>query len=622
MLHLNDVTVRLGGRAILQHASLHLPAGQRVGLVGRNGAGKSTLLRLITGSLQPDAGEVRLRSGIRMGHVAQEAPGGPTTPLHAVLEADTERTALLQEAETTTDPGRIGEVQTRLAEIDAHTADIRAAAILRGLGFGDAMQARPLSSFSGGWRMRVAIAGVLFARPDFLLLDEPTNHLDLEASTWLQEHLKSYPYTLLLVSHDRDLLNAVPERIVHLHQGTTTLYAGNYDSFEQTRRAKLELMEKHRVKVEAQRKHMQAFVDRFRYKASKAKQAQSRLKMLARLEPVSAVVDDPSISLAFPATEVPPPPLITMNQVSVGYGDTAILRGLNLRIDPDDRLALLGANGNGKSTFAKLIAGRLQPMAGEIVRPKELRVGLFAQHQIEDLQPDTSALDHLQARLPDEPVPKLRARLARFGLGADKVDNPAKLLSGGEKARLTFALMSADNPQVLILDEPTNHLDIDSRQALVEAINGFPGAVIVISHDRHLIDLTADRLWLVEGGKVTAYDGDLDSYRAQLLAQRDDRQAASMRPEPGKPAQAAKGAPKRARLADLRKAARAAEQQLDQLNAEKAAIDARLADPTAYGNGEDMAALAKRAQALADQLEAAELAWLEAEDGLERALSG
>ncbi|WGF87140.1 ABC-F family ATP-binding cassette domain-containing protein [Marinivivus vitaminiproducens] len=616
MLHLNDVTVRLGGRAILAGASLHLPAGHRYGLVGRNGAGKSTLLRLIDQDLQPDGGEVRLRRNARLGKVAQEAPGGRTTPLEAVLAADVERAALLHEAETTTDPGRIGEVHTRLAEIDAHTAPIRAERILKGLGFDPAMQARPLSSYSGGWRMRVALAAVLFAEPDLLLLDEPTNHLDIEATLWLQTYLKSYPHTLLVVSHDRDLLNEVPERIVHLEDGKTTLYTGGFDDFIRIRGEQRELLAKQAASVDAKRKHMQAFVDRFRYKASKARQAQSRLKALEKLQPIVLPSEAASVRFEFTAKDLPAPPLITINDASAGYDGRIILRDLDLRIDPDDRIALLGANGNGKSTFAKLLAGRLEPAEGEIIRAPKLRFGFFAQHQIEDLVPGQTPLEHMMAARPTERAEAMRARLGRFGLGANQALQKVAVLSGGEKARLTFALMALDDPQILILDEPTNHLDIESREALIEALADFPGAVILISHDTHLVHHAADRLWLVADGRVRPFDGDLDDYRARLTGETAPKPV----PEPAAPLRAASSPAKRAELADLRRGAKDAERELERLTGLKAKLDRALADPRLYGDAERAATLARENAQLSEAIATAEASWLEAEEALQDAI--
>jgi ATP-binding cassette, subfamily F, member 3 len=622
MLHLNDVTLRFGARLLLDRASVHLPAGHRIGLVGANGSGKTSLLRLIMGELAPDAGEVRLRRNARIGWVAQEAPGGERTPRQAVLDADRERARLLGAAETATEPDAIAEIQTRLADIGAHAAPARASAILAGLGFDEAAQAQPLSSFSGGWRMRVALAAVLFAEPDLLLLDEPTNHLDLEASLWLEDYLRRYPHTLLLVSHDRDLLNRVPERIVHLDQLKLTSYAGGYDAFERIRREKLTLQAKERAKVEARRKHMQAFVDRFRYKASKARQAQSRLKAIAKLEPIPAVIEAPHVVLRFPTPQVPPPPLITLERVAAGYGDHVVLDRLDLRLDPDDRIALLGANGNGKSTFAKLLAGQIAPLAGDVVRAPKLRVGYFAQHQIEALCPDDSALRHLARRLPAEREEGLRRRLGGFGLTQDKAELPAGQLSGGEKARLSFALISAEAPHLLVLDEPTNHLDLDSREALTLAINDFAGAVLLISHDPHLIELTADRLWLVEGGRVRPFEGDLEDYRRTLLNRGSSERPSGPAIEGGslRRAERQRQAEARARLAPLRQASRTAERELERLTEERAALAARLADGATYDRtGDEIAALIRREAELKAAIEAAERRWLAAEEALERA---
>ncbi|MEM7043310.1 MAG: ABC-F family ATP-binding cassette domain-containing protein [Pseudomonadota bacterium] len=624
MLHLNDVTLRIGGRLLLEGATVHLPAGQRIGLVGRNGAGKSTLLKVIRGELQPDRGDVKKRSRINIGWVAQEAPGGEATPHETVLAADVRRADTMLAAERAETPEEIAEAQTRLADIGAHAAPARASTILRGLGFDEPAQHQPLSSYSGGWRMRVALAAALFAEPDLLLLDEPTNHLDLEATLWLESYLRRYPHTLLLVSHDRDLLNRVPERIIHLEALKLTAYGGGYDDFERIRREKQVLAEKERAKVEAKRKHMQAFVDRFRYKASKARQAQSRLKALSKLDPVSQILDEPGIRLAFPEAEVPPPPLLTFDRVQAGYGEKVVLDRLDLRIDPDDRIALLGANGNGKSTFAKLIAGRLSPMAGEIVHPPKLEVGYFAQHQIEDLDPGHNALDHLARLLPNERPERLRAHLGRFGLGQERAELRVSLLSGGEKARLTFALLSAGKPQILVLDEPTNHLDIDSREALVQAINDFAGAVILISHDRHLIELTADRLWLVAEGRVKPYEGDLDDYRRLLLGGARAETSASHNRHRGRSGQT-EAPPSRARkpadrseVLKRRQVARAAEKELERLSTERATVAATLADEKTYRSlGDELDGLLKRHAELEAAVELAEMRWLEAEEALE-----
>ena len=617
MLDLTDVTLRIAGRPLLEGANLHVPDGTRLALIGRNGTGKSTLLKLIAGELQPDAGEVRMPAAMRIGMVRQEAPGGNLTPLEAVLATDTVRTALLAEAKAATDPVRQAELHQQLQDIRADAAPARAARILKGLGFDDEEQHRPLSSFSGGWRMRVALAGVLFLEPDLLLLDEPTNHLDLEAAIWLEDHLRRYPRTLILVSHDRDFLNSVPEKTCHLEGRKLTLYAGGYDQFERTRRERLMLAEKARERQLAERAHIQAFVDRFRYKASKARQAQSRIKMLERMEPIAQALIEPEIRFSFPAGSVPAPPMITMDGAKAGYGEKVVLSQLSLRLDPDDRVALLGRNGNGKSTFAKLVAGRLDPMVGELTRARGLKVGFFAQHQIEDLVPDETPIQHIQSRRPAQREQETRAWLARFGLGQDQARTQARHLSGGEKTRLALALMCLDAPQLLILDEPTNHLDIDSREALVEAVNAFPGAVIVISHDRHLVELVADSLWLVDGGRVRPYDGDMEDYRRLLLETSAEPAAA----EPAKTERRAAGE-RRALLAPLRQKAREAERQIERLDEERAKLEARLADPASYANGTDIAAVQKRLAQLKTETEAAEHRWLEAEAAIEAVAAG
>ena len=615
MLDLNDVTLRVAGRPLLEGVSLHVPADTRAALVGRNGTGKSTLLRLLAGELQPDAGDVRVQAGIRIGVVAQEAPGGRHTPLETVLAADTERTALLEAAATDTDPLRLAEVQARLETLGAAAAPARAASILKGLGFEEAAQHQPLASFSGGWRMRVALAAVLFLEPDLLLLDEPTNHLDLEAVAWLEGHLARYPRTLIVVSHDRDLLNAVPQRTIHLEGRKLLSYAGGYDAFARTRAERRRLAEKSKVKQDAARAHIQAFVDRFRYKASKARQAQSRIKQLERMGEIAGPAPEPEVVFNFPTVPVPAPPLITIEDGRAGYGQHTVLDRLDLRLDPDDRIALLGANGNGKSTFAKLVAGRLEPLAGTLTRARGLKVGFFAQHQIEDLDAQADAIAHVARRLPNERVEAIRARLARFGLGAEKAQTLARHLSGGEKTRLALCLMCLDGPQMLILDEPTNHLDIDSRDALVMALNEFPGAVLLISHDRHLVELVADRLWLVADGRVRSYDGDLDDYRKLLTVTSKEVKVAGS-PELASPGRQ-KAADRRSRLAPLRKEAKAAERAVAALDKERHALERRLADPSTYSGAVDLGGLQRRLAEVRGEIEAAEARWLEAEAGIE-----
>jgi len=643
MLQINDVTLRLGGRLLLERATVAVDKGRRVGLVGRNGTGKTTLLRLIAGDMAPDDGTVAVPKRWRVGTLAQEAPDGEASLLDTVLAADIERAALLAEAETAADPHRIAEIHTRLADIDAHSAEARAGSILAGLGFDDVAQAMPCRALSGGLRMRVALAATLFAAPDLLLLDEPTNHLDLESTLWLEGYLKSYPHTVVIVSHDRDLLNRAVDGIVHLEQRRLTAYTGGYDTFERTRRMKLEHQAAQAEKQAAQRRRMQAFVDRFRYKASKARQAQSRLKAMEKMEPIVSVAEEHTTSFDFPKPDPLSPPLITLEDVDAGYGERAVLRGLNLRLDMDDRIALLGANGNGKSTFVKLLAGRLKPMAGRVRKSSKLEVGYFAQHQQDELTLSRTALEEAKAAMPMATEEKVRGHLGRFGFPQAKAETRIADMSGGEKARLLFALMARTAPHVLLLDEPTNHLDVDSREALVQAINAYEGAVVLITHDPHLVDLTADRLWLVADGGVHPFDGDLDDYRRLLREQyrgarrtgQTDRRAARAPADgpapddgggPGGATAAERKAGRRAAaearaaLAPLKKRAQAAEKEVARLQAERARLAATLADPALYdGPGERVAELQRALGEVDKALAAAEERWIEAQEALEAA---
>ncbi|HXS42319.1 MAG TPA: ABC-F family ATP-binding cassette domain-containing protein [Stellaceae bacterium] len=621
MLTLTGLTYRIAGRTLLDEASLRIPDGWKVGLVGRNGTGKSTLLDLIRGALTADSGEIASSKGTRIGFVAQEAPGGAATPLETVLAADEERLALLREAESAADPARAAEIHERLDMIEAHRAPARAATILAGLGFDHAAQQQPMTSFSGGWRMRVALAAALFAEPDLLLLDEPTNHLDLEASLWLADFLKRYRNTVLLVSHDRQFLDDVVDHIVHLADLKLTLYSGDYESFLRQRRETLTQRQALAQRQEGERKRLQAFIDRFRAKASKARQAQSRVKALARLEPIEVAQDEAPVRFDFPEPQELAPPLITLDRVAAGYEPgKPVLRGLDLRLDPDDRIALLGANGNGKTTFARLLAGRLQPFAGEIRRAPRLRAGYFAQHQIDELEPEATPFDHLAGLMPDGAPEAVRARLARFGFGADKVFVKARDLSGGEKARLTFALITVDAPTLLILDEPTNHLDLEARDALIAGINDFPGAVVLVSHDWHLLSLAADRLWLVAEGTVKPYDGDLEDYRRLVLAPKAASEtAANGAAQTRRDARRAAASQRRA-LEPLRRSLQTAEKRLSELGACKAALDRRLADPDTYrAEGNELGALMREQAALAAALEEAEARWLDAAQAMEAA---
>ena len=526
MLNIANMTYRIGGRVLLEEASASLPTGHKVGLVGRNGTGKSTLLKLILNELVPESGEASIPRNARIGTVAQEAPGGKETLLEVVMAGDIERTELLAEAETAKDPNRISEIQMRLADIDAYSAESRAAVILAGLGFTEAIMNGPCSALSGGWRMRVALAAALFGAPDVLLLDEPTNYLDLEGTIWLQSYIRDYPHTILLVSHDRDLLNVSVDAILHLDQFKLTLYQGNYDNFERQRREKQALNSKLKKKQDDQRAHMQAFVDRFKAKASKASQAQSRMKALAKLEPIADMIENAVAPFIFPNPEKQiAPPLVAWDKVSVGYGDKIVLKNITLRMDPDDRIALLGSNGNGKSTFAKLLCGNLKPMLGSMSHPSRLSIGYFAQHQLDELSEDRTPFEYISELMPDAPVSRRRAKLGAVGFGAHLADSKCSILSGGEKARLLFFLATYHAPHVLVMDEPTNHLDIDSREALIHAINDYEGAVVLISHDRHIIETCVDRLWIVNNGTVQPYDGDMDEYTDLVLGRNKPRKA-------------------------------------------------------------------------------------------------
>ncbi|MBX6368642.1 MAG: ABC-F family ATP-binding cassette domain-containing protein [Rhodospirillales bacterium] len=619
MLRIDGLTYRIAGRTLLENASAQISAGWRAGLVGRNGTGKSTLLDLIRGALQPDAGEIRMRRNARIGFVAQEAPAGDATPLDVVLAADTERAAL--EAELAEASGtRAAEIHARLHEIGAHAAPARAATILAGLGFDAGMQGRPMASFSGGWRMRVALAAALFSEPDLLLLDEPSNHLDLEAALWLEDYLRRWPRTLIVVSHDRGLLNGIATHILHLENQRLATYSGDYDTFVRTRAERLAHDAALAAKQEAQRARLQAFIDRFRAKASKARQAQSRLKALARLQPVATPAEDPSVVFDFPEPDRLPPPLVSLDAAAVGYvPGRPVLRRLTLRLDPGDRIALLGANGNGKTTLAKLLAGRLEPCEGRVVRAPKLRSGFFAQHQIEELDPRRTPVEHLAELRPRDNETALRSLLGRFGLGQEKALVPAGDLSGGEKARLTLALVTHDAPPLLVLDEPTNHLDIAAREALVEALGDWGGAVVLVTHDWSLLELVADRLWPVADGTARVFDGDLDDYRRHLdeerrrASPREERAAGSSRKDERRAA-----ADRRRALEPLRRRVREAEAEMERLGREKARIDLLLADPATYAGAAERTTEALRRQAdLARALAEAEQAWLAAAEALE-----
>ncbi len=615
MLRIDDISYSIAGRPLFEHASAVIPEGHKVGLIGPNGAGKTTLFRLIRGELALDGGDITLPPRARIGGVAQESAATGDSVLATVLAADRERHALMAESETATDPHRIADIQTRLADIDAWSAEGRASSILQGLGFSIADQARPTSDFSGGWRMRMALAGVLFARPDLLLLDEPTNYLDLEGALWLEGYLAKYPHTVIIISHDRGLLNRAVGAILHVEDRRLTLYSGGYDAFARARAERRALQAAEAKKQEARRAHLQSFVDRFRAKATKATQAQSRLKALARMEPITAPGEAKFHRFTFPQPDALSPPIVAMDDVSVGYGDRAVLRRLDLRIDQDDRIALLGRNGQGKSTLSKLLANRLAPMKGRVAQSSKLRVGYFAQHQVDELDLAETPLTHVRRLRPAETPARLRARLAGFGLMEAQAETRVAALSGGQKARLSLLLATIDAPHLLILDEPTNHLDIESREALTEALNDYTGAVVLVSHDMHLLELVADRLWLVADGGVTPYPHDLETYRRTLLTG----------DEPERPREAARPAPRRAgrdEILDLRAEVRRGEERVAKLTEMLGKISQRMADPALYNDPHEAEKWGRKHAEATAALPRAEELWMAALERLEAAERG
>lgn len=621
MLNLKDITVRLGGRTILDRASAALPPRSRIGLIGRNGAGKSTLMKVMIGQLDPDEGGCDMPRDTRLGYIAQEAPAGTATPFDTVLAADKERDALMAEAEHTADPDRLGHIYERLNAIDAYTAPARAARILVGLGFDEEMQGRPLDSYSGGWKMRVALASLLFSNPDLLLLDEPSNHLDLEATLWLENFLKSYRGTVVVISHERDLLNNVVDHILHLEGGRVTLYPGGYDAFERQRAERLAQQEAARTKQQAEREKLQEYIARNSARASTAKQAQSRAKALAKMQPIAAAIEDPTLHFGFPSPPELRPPLITMDMAAVGYGETPVLRRVNLRIDPDDRLALLGRNGNGKTTLARLIAAQLAPMEGAINSSSKMNVGYFTQYQVEELDVTDTPLEHMTRVMKGATPGAVRAQLGRFGFSGERATQKVGSMSGGERARLALALITRDAPHLLILDEPTNHLDVDSREALVQALNEYSGAVVIVSHDRHMIELVADRLVLVDGGTANEFSGSLEDYTDIVLRKADGNESAGGgAPKVDRKAEKRNAAEWREKQKAAKNALSKAEKEMAVLSAERSRIDQALFDPKSASGAEaklTMTELMVKRSSVEKKLEAVEEAWMEASAALE-----
>lgn len=617
MLRIKDISYSVEGRPLLVEASATIPAGHKVGVVGANGTGKTTLFRLIRGELTLDGGTIELPERAKVGGVAQEVPSSETSLIDTVLSADTERASLMAEAETASDPDRIAEIQTRLSDIDAWSAEARASAILKGLGFDDEQQRMPCSAFSGGWRMRVALAGVLLAQPDLLLLDEPTNYLDLEGALWLEAYLAKYPHTVLIISHDRGLLNRAVGGILHLSEKKLTFWQGPYDQFARQRAERHAVLAAQARKQQARKDHLQSFVDRFRAKASKAKQAQARLKMIEKMDTIALPEEAEKRVFTFPQPDELSPPIIHLENGVTGYGETVVLKNLNLRIDQDDRIALLGKNGEGKSTLSKLLSDRLPLMAGRKTASSKLRIGYFAQHQVDELFVDETPLQHLQRERPEVHQSKLRAQLAGFGLGADQADTEVARLSGGQKARLSLLLATLDAPHMLILDEPTNHLDIESREALVEALTAYSGAVILVSHDMHLLSLVADRLWLVKDGTVKPYEDDLEAYRRMLLSQ--DK---SDKPEKPKPAKTVK--PSRDAILAARSEARKCEERVKKIEEMREKLAAKLADPELYDSAKagELEVWNKKYAEIMEGLDRAETLWMTSIEKLEELEQG
>ena len=624
MLQIDQLVFTAWGRRFFDRATVTLPVGAKVGLVGRNGVGKSTLFKLILGEFAPDSGEIGVPKAARIAAVDQEHPATPVSLLDTILAADTEREALHAEL-AAAEPERMADIYMRLMEIDADRAPARAGEILSGLGFSTADLARPMAEFSGGWRMRVALAAALFAQPDLLLLDEPTNYLDLEGALWLEARLKKYPHSALVISHDRELLNNSMGFILHLHDGKLDLYTGGYDSFEEQRAERARLQEAMRSKVEAKRAHMQSFVDRFRATASKATQAQSRLKMLAKLPPVSEVLTERTAPFSLPSPLRPlAPPLIRLEGATVGYGGPPILKNLNLRLDLDDRIGLLGVNGAGKSTFAKMIAGALSISTGHLHRDRRIKVGWFHQHQIEALDPADTPLEIIRRQMKDSSEAQRRSKLAQFGLGYDKAETTVANLSGGERARLLLNLVAMDAPHLLILDEPTNHLDIDSRRALLDALNEYEGAVILITHDRSLMELVADRLWLAADGTVKPFDGDMNDYakfvldKARVAARGPSQTAEATAPAPPPPPPKPTAREAAAQVGPLKRKLEAAEATLARETKAVAEWDAILADPGLYTRDPAKAAeVGRRRSKQQDALDRAEAVWITAAEAFE-----
>ncbi|MBI1327391.1 MAG: ATP-binding cassette domain-containing protein [Alphaproteobacteria bacterium] len=617
MINISNLTYKIGARTIIEEANLNIMDNWRVGVVGYNGAGKSTLFKLITKDLQADGGTITIPSTQKLAMVRQDIPETDAPLIELVMTANEEMAQLWKDAETETDPDRIVEIYQRLSDMEAYTAEAKAAVLLKGLGFKEHQLREPFSSFSGGWQMRVMLASVLFIEPEILLLDEPTNHLDLEAIMWLEEYLASYPHTLMIISHDRELLNKCVDHVIHVDNKELTLYTGNYDTFERERAMRLGMQQKMHEKQQAQRAHMQAFIDRFKAKASKARQAQSRIKALEKMDLVDAVIAERAVRFQFPNPEKIGTPMISIHHADVGYTEgKPVLRQIYENIEFDDRIALLGANGNGKSTMMKLIAGKLATMDGNMQRISRLRIGYFSQHQTDELDVDSTPyremLKLMLAKNPDVKESAVRAKLGAFGFTHILADNRIGDLSGGEKARLLFAFMSFDAPHLLLLDEPTNHLDIGAREALVEALNNYQGAVVIVSHDPNMVERVADRLWLIKDGKCADFDGDLEDYRKFIIqSAREERAKEKEQKSKEQKAKAANEAPaKAAKNGPSKHEMAALEKEIAKLHAQKEKFETEMAAPDFYKDTVKSTATQKKYAALIRDLAEKEEGWL------------
>ncbi|WP_221066675.1 ATP-binding cassette domain-containing protein [Methylomagnum ishizawai] len=623
MINFKAVALRRGQRLLFENASFTIHKGEKVGITGANGAGKSSLFGLLLDTLHPETGEFSMPPGLEIAHVAQETPASPSTALDYVMDGDRELRQIeaeLGRAEAVGDGVALAHAHGRFETVGGYDAPARAAKLLNGLGFAPGDERRAVSEFSGGWRMRLNVAQALMCRSDVLLLDEPTNHLDLDAVIWLQDWLVAYPGTLLLISHDRDFLDDLTDHILHIEHQGLTLYTGNYSAFE-TRRA--EILAQQQSSYERQQReiaHVRSFVDRFRAQATKARQVQSRLKALSRMELIAQAQVDSPFEFAFLTPEKLPSPLLKLDDAAGGYGEKTIFSGAKLTVNPGDRIGLLGPNGAGKSTLVKLLAGELPLLAGKRLAAQDLKIGYFAQHQLEQLRPEHSALWHLQKLDPKATEKDLRNFLGGFGFRGDQALDPIAPFSGGEKSRLALALLIYQRPNLLLLDEPTNHLDLNARDALSLALQDYRGALIVVSHDRYLLRTVADDLWLVADGGMDVFSGDLEDYRLWLSARRNARDSAKPA-APSRKDQRKSDADRRKALRPLRLALEKAEAAMEQLAARKQALETRLADPELYlaeAKARLQAVLLEKA-GVEKSLEEAEVAWLEAGEALEAA---